>query len=143
MFYLIYYIYTLKLNKKMLDLLLGIFITLSVMFIIILHVESIIIKNKNNKMLINNEKYSYKNEENKKTIAEYLKTTKDTSILNNNEKNNFINSDDVFINPNKNMKFARSKIIIDRIDNDLYINDYYNNNQIINKLEKNLIKKIK
>ena len=81
-----------------------------------------------------------KNDVYKNTLINYIKNTKDASILND-EINDNLNSESSFINPNLSIKNARSTFIVQPID--LNPNEKIQNKVLINKFEKSLLKKIK
>tara|TARA_Y100000389_G_C17465968_1_gene525552 strand:+ start:5022 stop:5387 length:366 start_codon:yes stop_codon:yes gene_type:complete len=120
------------------------FITICVILIIVLKLEfkikeNEILKleyneNKTNNIIENNEKENpYKN-----TLIDYIKNTNDYSILNDTINNN-LNSDSSFIDPNLSIKNARSNFNIQPLNLDIY----EKKNNMVNKLEKTILKKIK
>lgn len=128
----------------MIQLLGCMFITICVILIIVLKLEfkikeNEILKleyneNKTNNIIENNEKENpYKN-----TLIDYVKNTNDYSILNDTINNN-LNSDSSFIDPNLSIKNARSNFNIPPLNLDIY----EKKNNMANKLEKTILKKIK
>ncbi len=128
----------------MIQLLGCMFITICVILIIVLKLEfkikeNEILKleyneNKTNNIIENNEKENpYKN-----TLIDYIKNTNDYSILNDTINNN-LNSDSSFIDPNLSIKNARSNFNIQPLNLDIY----EKKNNMVNKLEKTILKKIK
>lgn len=128
----------------MIQLLGCMFITICVILIIVLKLEfkikeNEILKleyneNKINNIIENNEKENpYKN-----TLIDYIKNTNDYSILNDTINNN-LNSDSSFIDPNLSIKNARSNFNIQPLNLDIY----EKKNNMVNKLEKTILKKIK
>ena len=128
----------------MIQLLGSMFITICVILIIVLKLEfkikeNEILKleyneNKKNNIIENNEKENpYKN-----TLIDYVKNTNDYSILND-TINNKLNPDSSFIDPNLSIKNARSNFNILPLNLDIY----EKKNNIANKLEKTILKKLK
>lgn len=128
----------------MIQLLGCMFITICVILIIVLKLEFKIKENemlkleynenKTNNIIENNEKENpYKN-----TLIDYVKNTNDYSILNDTINNN-LNPDSSFIDPNLSIKNARSNFNISPLNLDIY----EKKNNIANKLEKTILKKIK
>lgn len=120
-----------------------IFITICVILVIILHLELKIKEaeyvkflydeNKQNDIIENTtQKNIYKN-----TLIDYIKNTNDLSILNDNLNDN-LNQDTSFINPNLSTRNSRSDFIIEPLN----FNTFNNNNNIANKFEKTILKKI-
>ena len=120
-----------------------IFITICVILVIILHLELNIKEaeyvkflydeNKQNDIIENTtQKNIYKN-----TLIDYIKNTNDLSILNDNLNDN-LNQDTSFINPNLSTRNSRSDFIIEPLN----FNTFNNNNNIANKFEKTILKKI-
>lgn len=120
-----------------------IFITICVILVIILHLELKIKEaeyvkflydeNKQNDIIENTtQKNIYKN-----TLIDYIKNTNDLSILND-DLNNNLNPDTSFINPNLSMRNSRSDFIIEPLN----FNTFNNNNNIANKFENTILKKI-
>lgn len=128
----------------MIQLLGCMFITICIILIIVLKLEfkikeNEILKleyneNKTNNIIENNEKHNpYKN-----TLIDYVKNTNDYSILNDTINNN-LNPDSSFIDPNLSIKNARSNFNISPLNLDIY----EKKNNIANKLEKTILKKLK
>ena len=120
-----------------------IFITICVILVIILHLELKIKEaeyvkflydeNKQNDIIENTtQKNIYKN-----TLIDYIKNTNDLSILNDNLNDN-LNQDTSFINPILSTRNSRSDFIIEPLN----FNTFNNNNNIANKFEKTILKKI-
>lgn len=128
----------------MIQLLGYMFITICVILIIVLRLEIKIKENENVKILYDENKQNNIVEKNEKenvyknTLVNYIKNTNDLSILND-DLNDNLNPDTSFINPNLSMKNARSNFIVEPLN----LNMFEKKNNIINKIEKTILKKIK
>ena len=122
-----------------------IFITTCVILVIVLHLELKIKENEYVKNLYEENKQNdiieKKTQENiyKNTLIDYIKNTKDLSILNDDLKEN-LNSDTSFVNPNLSIKNARSDFIVEPLDFNTFNK---NKNNMANQFEKTILKKIK
>lgn len=122
-----------------------IFITICVILVIVLHLELKIKENEYVKFLYEENKQNdiieKKTRENiyKKTLIDYVTNTKDLSILNDDLKEN-LNPDTSFVNPNLLMRNARSDFIVEPLDFNTFNK---NKNNMANRFEKTILKKIK
>jgi hypothetical protein len=122
-----------------------IFITICVILVIVLHLELKIKENEYVKNLYEENKQNdiieKKTQENiyKNTLIDYIKNTKDLSILNDDLKEN-LNPDTSFVNPNLSMRNARSDFIVEPLDFNTFNK---NKNNMANQFEKTILKKIK
>jgi len=123
----------------------NIFTVLCVILIIVVNIELKINTDEFNKRAyeidkIDNINRIHDNDSTINILADYIKNTNDLSILKNNIDND-LNVDTAFVNPNLSIKNARSSFNVPPIDLDP--NSTIKNKELVNKFEKNIIKKIK
>ena len=129
----------------MMHLLENVFTVLCVILIIVINIELKISNDEYNKYTYEADKKDNidrmnSNDNCNNILSDYIKNTNDLSILKNNTDND-LNSDTSFVNPNLSIKNARSSFNVPPINLDP--NSYIKNKEMVDKFEKNIIKKIK
>jgi len=129
----------------MMHLLENVFTVLCVILIIVINIELKISNDEYNKYAYEADKKDNINRMNSNNncnniLSDYIKNTNDLSILKNNTDND-LNSDTSFVNPNLSIKNARSSFNVPPINLDP--NSSIKNKEMVDKFEKNMIKKIK